>query len=109
MIELVLRTPQPLVEAVSDALVDELEALSVSVEDADADTADEKPMFGEPGLPAPQAGWERSTVRALFDDEAQAEQAATLLLAQEWAAGVHVQGLETVPKQDWVQIGRAHV
>ena len=41
MFELVLRAPQPLVERASDALIDELEALSVSVEDADAGTGDE--------------------------------------------------------------------
>ena len=36
MHELVLRLPESLVEAVSEALVDELDALSVSVADADA-------------------------------------------------------------------------
>ena len=38
-------------------------------------------------MPAPQPGWDRSTLRALFADAAAAEQAATLLLAQDWAAG----------------------
>ena len=61
MFELVLRAPQALVEPVSDALADELDALSVSVEDADADTEAEQALFGEPGLPAPGAGWTRST------------------------------------------------
>ena len=104
MHELVLRAPQALVEAVSDALVDELGALSVSVEDADAGTDDERAMFGEPGLPPPEAGWERSTLRALFDDEAAAEQAATWLLADVALAGVHVQALEVVAEQDWVRL-----
>ena len=36
MHELVLRVPHELVEAVSDVLMDEFDALSVSVEDADA-------------------------------------------------------------------------
>ena len=36
MHELVLGAPQSLVEPVSDALIEELAALSVSVEDADA-------------------------------------------------------------------------
>ena len=49
------RAGRPLVErACRDALMDELGALSVSVEDADADTADEQALFGEPGMPAPQ-------------------------------------------------------
>jgi hypothetical protein len=42
------------VEPVSDALMDELDALSVSVEDADADTDAEQALFGEPGMPAPR-------------------------------------------------------
>jgi len=104
MFELVLRAPQALVEPVSDALMDELEALSVSVEDADAGTAGEQALFGEPGLPAPAAGWERSTLTALFDSEGAAERAATWLLAQEGAAGVHVQALRAVTEQDWVRL-----
>ncbi len=104
MIELSLRAPAALVEAVSDALMDELAALSVSVEDADAGTAGERALFGEPGLPVPAAGWERSTLRALFDSEAEAERAATLLLAQPWTAGLHVQALQAVDEQDWVRL-----
>jgi ribosomal protein L11 methyltransferase len=104
MFELVLRAPQALVEAVSDALMDELGALSVSVEDADAGTDAEQALFGEPGMPAPLPGWDRSTLRALFEDAAGAEQAATRLLAQEWAAGIHLQALEELADQDWVRI-----
>jgi ribosomal protein L11 methyltransferase len=104
MVELLLLAPQDCVEAVSDALIDELDALSVSVEDADADTADEQALFGEPGMPAPRAGWNRSVVRALFPDEAAATAAATLLLAQDWAADVHMQSIITVPEQDWVRL-----
>ncbi|MBT9489661.1 MAG: 50S ribosomal protein L11 methyltransferase [Rubrivivax sp.] len=104
MIELVLRLPVALVEPVSDALADELDALSVSVEDADAGTEAEQALFGEPGMPAPQPGWDRSTLRALFETEAQAEAAATLLLAQDWAADLHVQALAPVADQDWVRL-----
>ncbi len=104
MIELVLRAPQALVEPVSDLLMDALQALSVSVEDADAGTGSEQALFGEPGMPAQAPGWERSTLRALFADEAVAQSAAALLLAQEWAAGLLVQSLEAVPAQDWVRI-----
>ncbi|MEN9628426.1 MAG: ribosomal protein methyltransferase [Pseudomonadota bacterium] len=104
MFELVLRAPQALVEAVSDALSDELDALSVSVEDADADSDAEQALFGEPGMPPPSAGWNRSTLKALFDTAEQAEGAAALLLAQDWTAGVQVQALQEVVEQDWVRI-----
>ena len=104
MHELILRAPASAVEEVSDLLVDELDALSVSVEDADADSPAEQALFGEPGMPAPAAGWERSTLKALFETETQAEQAATLVLAHCGDAGVHVQGLQPLVDQDWVRL-----
>ena len=104
MFELVLSAPETLVEPVSDALMDELEALSVSVEDADADTEAEKALFGEPGMPAARPGWNRSTLKALFQTEEEASQAATLLLAQDWATELQVQALQPVAEQDWVRL-----
>jgi ribosomal protein L11 methyltransferase len=104
MIELVLRAPQTLVEPVSDALIDDLDALAVSVEDADAGTDAEQALFGEPGMPAPEPGWDRSTLRVLFEDMARAEAAATLLLAQDWTDGLHVQTIQAVPERDWVRL-----
>ena len=104
MFELALTAPQALVEMVSEALMNELDALSVSVEDADADTEAEQALFGEPDMPPPKPGWDRSTLKALFADEATAEEALTLLLAQDWAAGLGVQGLAQVEEQDWVRL-----
>jgi ribosomal protein L11 methyltransferase len=108
MFELVLQAPESLVESVSDALMDELDALSVSVEDSDADTDAEQALFGEPGMPAPSAGWARSTLKALFETEAAASEAATLLLAQEWATqpgtSISMSSLHKVEEQDWVRL-----
>ncbi|WP_418319080.1 50S ribosomal protein L11 methyltransferase [Piscinibacter sakaiensis] len=104
MVELQLVVPESLVESVSDALIDELSALSVSVEDADADTSAEQALFGEPGMPPPRGGWQRSTVKALFDDEAAATDATTLLLAQDWAEGVELRSITEVAEQDWVRL-----
>lgn len=100
---LTLTTPEALVEPVTDALMDALGALATSVEDADAGTDGERPLFGEPGLPPPAMGWARSVVTALFADAAAAEQAAALLLAQDWTQGLAVQGLAEVPDDDWVR------
>ncbi len=107
MVELQLLVPEDGVEAVSDALIDSLGALSVSVEDADAGTDAEQALFGEPGLPAPGPGWQRSRVRALFADDAAAAEAATLLLADPDCADVALQGLAAVPDEDWVRITQA--
>jgi ribosomal protein L11 methyltransferase len=103
MFELVLHVPEESVESVSDAL-ESLDALSVSVEDADAQTPEEQAMFGEPGMPAPKAGWQRSTMTALFQLEPQALDAARLLVAQDFFEGSSVVGVKPVPDQDWVRL-----
>jgi ribosomal protein L11 methyltransferase len=103
LFELALVCREADVEIVSDALM-EIDALAVSVEDADADTDAEQALFGEPGMPAPKAGWERSVVKALFPSEPEATEATTLILAQDWATDVHVQAIQAVPEQDWVRL-----
>jgi ribosomal protein L11 methyltransferase len=104
MFQLALLVPEQLVEPVSDTLMAELEALSVSVEDADVDTDAEQALFGEPGLPPPKPGWQRSTLSALFATERQATDAAALLLAQDWSGDVQVRSLNAVPDEDWVRV-----
>jgi ribosomal protein L11 methyltransferase len=104
MFELLLLVPENLVEPVSDALMDELDALSVSVEDADANTEAEQALFGEPGMPAPRGGWQRSVLKALFNSDEQATEAATLLLAQDWAEGLELKSLQPLADQDWVRL-----
>ena len=101
--ELVLLAPEAAVEPVGDALV-ALDALSVSVEDADAMTPAETALFGEPGMPAPREGWQRSRVVALFPAEAPAREAATLLSLQDFFDGCAVLGVQAVQEQDWVRL-----
>ncbi|MDB5730551.1 MAG: ribosomal protein methyltransferase [Variovorax sp.] len=103
MFELRLLVPEDRIEPVSDAL-DALDALSVSVEDADAHTDAEQALFGEPGLPPPKDGWQRSRVLALFASEALARDAAALLAAQDFFAGCQLLGVVDVPEQDWVRL-----
>lgn len=103
MHELTLLATEAQVDILTDALM-ELEALSVSVEDADADTEHEEALWGEPGIPVTREAWERSTIKSLFPDEAQALEAVTLILAQDWATDIHVQGIQKVEDQDWVRL-----
>ena len=107
MVELLLLVPADSVEPISDALMDAHAALSVSVEDADADTAAESALYGEPGLSAPAGAWRRSLVKALFDDEAAAIGSAALLLAQPGSEGVTMQSITEVADQDWVRLTQA--
>ena len=103
MFEIILMCPQDRVETVSDAL-DALDALSVSVEDADAQTDAEQALFGEPGMPPPKDGWQRSRIQALFATEALARDTASVLAAQDFFAGCEVLGVVLVPEQDWVRL-----
>ena len=103
MFELCLTCPQALVEPLSEAL-DALEAASVSVEDADAQTDAEQALFGEPGMPAPQDGWHRSRLSALFASEALASEALVLLRAQDIFVACQWRSVSEVPQQDWVRL-----
>jgi ribosomal protein L11 methyltransferase len=89
-------------EPLSDALV-EAGALSVSLEDADAGTVDETPLFGEPDHPTAEL-WPHSIAIALLDEKA--DVAATLAAAAN-RAGIPVPvdyTVETVEEQDWVRL-----
>ncbi|HMA06470.1 MAG TPA: 50S ribosomal protein L11 methyltransferase [Ramlibacter sp.] len=103
MFELGLLCPEASIEAVSDAL-EALDALSVSVEDADAQTDAEQALFGEPGMPPPKEGWQSSRVLALFQTEVAATEALLLLQAQDFFTGCRNLGITPVPDQDWVRL-----
>ena len=103
MFELLMLCPEERVEILSDAL-DALDALSVSVEDADAQTPAEQALFGEPGMPPPKDGWQRSRVVALFAQQTQADEASALLQAQDFFDGCKLLGVRRVEDQDWVRL-----
>jgi len=63
--ELSFEIPLEAVEVWSDALL-EAGALSVDAQDADADSIDEVPLYGEPGLTPPAPGWERTRLTVLM-------------------------------------------
>jgi ribosomal protein L11 methyltransferase len=74
------------------------------VEDADADTPDEQPLFGEPGLTPDQKAWKRSRVVALLADDADP---AVLLAAAANEIGLKdtpAFTLRDVEDQDWVRL-----
>jgi ribosomal protein L11 methyltransferase len=91
--ELIVELAREHAEELSDALL-ELGALSVSVEDADADTPDEQPLFGEPGLTPDRTAWQHSRVIALLAPE---HDPAVLLTAAAFSTRV-------VEEQDWVRL-----
>lgn len=103
MFELVVLSTLDQIEPVSEAL-DALDALSVSIVDADAQTEAEQALFGEPGLLPPHDGWQRSRVSALFESEHLANEASTILRAQDFFATCQVVSVLEVPEQDWVRL-----
>ncbi|KAG8151943.1 50S ribosomal protein L11 methyltransferase [Burkholderia catarinensis] len=101
--ELVVELAREHAEALSDALL-ELGALSVSVEDADADTPDEQPLFGEPGLVPDRTAWQHSRVVALLSAD---HEPAVLLAAAANEIGVAETPnftVREVEEQDWVRL-----
>lgn len=96
-----LTLPFEQADAVSDLLM-ELGALAVSLEDADADSEDEQPLFGEPGMEPESAAWGMNHVLALFRNRAEGEQILAELPA-DLLAGSTPEFTE-VPQEDWVRL-----
>jgi ribosomal protein L11 methyltransferase len=103
MFELKIMCPEAHIDELSEAL-EALDALSVSVEDADAATDAEQALFGEPDMPPPKGGWQRSRVTALFSTEALARESAQLLAAQDFFAACTLLGVVALVDQDWVRL-----
>jgi ribosomal protein L11 methyltransferase len=102
---LALLCPAAAVDALSELLADELDALAVSIEDADAGSAAEQPVFDEPGVAA-ASSWLRARVTALFAGEAQATAAAAAVAAH-GSGAVHVVAIAAVEDHDWVRLTQA--
>lgn len=102
MRELVLICPEQEAEALSDALL-QAGALSVSVEDADSDTENEMPLYGEPGLEPDVHAWRSNHVVALLPS---GESPVDILEQVRDAGGGNYLGthwtVREVPDQDWV-------
>ena len=103
MFELKIMCPEAHIDELSDAL-EALDVLSVSVEDADAATDAEQALFGEPDMPPPKGGWQRSRVTALFNTETLAREAAQLLGAQDFFTACSLLGVVALADQDWVRL-----
>ncbi len=87
-------------ELLSDALMS-LGALSVSIEDANAETPDEQPIFGEPGMMAPGI-WQQSIVSALFNEDVVVVEVMQSLTEATGIADIPY-STEMLEEQDWVR------
>jgi len=92
-------------EALADALM-EGGALSATIEDAAAGTADEKPQFGEPGaITAP--GWDRSRIAALVAPDTDIAALVAAAAASCGLAEIPAWSTEAIAEQNWVQLTQA--
>lgn len=96
-----ITVPAHQADPLSDALMHH-GALSTAIEDANAGTDSEQPIFGEPGMPAEQV-WQKSMIVALFDENADVN---AILTAAAEDTGIPAPDFkrETVPDQDWVRL-----
>ncbi|MDP3668247.1 MAG: 50S ribosomal protein L11 methyltransferase [Telluria sp.] len=101
--EVVIEIAREHAEALSDALM-EAGALSVSVEDADEGTEQEKPLFGEPGMEPAEAAWEHSRVVALTDVDADQGAIVAQAAAAIGLAAAPAFGTRPVADEDWVRL-----
>ena len=104
--ELIIVVDEDAAEALSDALL-EAGALAVSVEDAQADSADERPLYGEPGMTPERHAWRSSRLSILVAAGTDPDQ---LLAAATEAAAVAPPALTAtrhVEDADWVRLTQA--
>jgi len=94
----------------SDALL-ESGALAVQAEDADAESPDEQPLYGEPGMPSAHAatvpGWHRTVLSALIDGAADPLAVLAGAADRRGRPLPSAPVLRFVPDQDWVRLTQA--
>lgn len=105
LFELTLRADEQTAEALADALVD-AGALSVAIEDAQADTDEEQPLFGEPGLTPERNAWAASRLRVLVEGTDHAALIAAAC-AQADLPEPAVEHCVAVEDTDWVRATQA--
>ena len=101
--EMVIEAGRDIAEVLSDALL-EAGALSVSVEDADAGTENETPLFGEPGVDPFFPVWERARIVVLLPEDANPEAMIADVASACGLPQVPAYQLRPLAEQDWVAL-----
>lgn len=96
-------------DAISDALMS-IGALSASIEDANAETAAEQAIFGEPSsqhIEYPPPGiWQQNIITAMFNEDIDVNQIIRAL-STETAIAEFQYSTEIIAEQDWVRATQA--
>ncbi len=104
--EFVFLAPADAVERWSDALI-EAGALAVQAEDADADSPDEQALYGEPGIAAVQAGWQRTRLAVLVGVGATADEILAQAAGATGFAAPQIVQTREIADRDWVSASQA--
>ncbi len=94
------------VDALSEALLAG-GALSVSIEDADVDTVDERPLYGEPGSEPGRGAWTHNRLAALLPPGADPNQLLAAACEALSIAPPQIRGQRGIEDQDWVRLTQA--
>ena len=96
-------------DAISDALMS-IGALSASIEDANAETAAEQAIFGEPSSQhieyAPPGIWQQNIITAMFQEDADIDHVIRAL-STETAIPKFQYSTKIIAEQDWVRATQA--
>lgn len=106
MREITLLVNDRAAEILGDALMD-AGALSVSIEDADADTPDEQPLYGEPGLEPTKLAWKNSYLKVLVNDDFDFDLDMAIAVKGLGIEEPKLVSDEKVQDADWVRITQA--
>jgi ribosomal protein L11 methyltransferase len=107
LLEVTLMADEVSADALADALL-AAGALSVSLEDADAESAQESPLFGEPGSDPERRAWSRSRLRVLLDCETcEVQQRIDAACTSIGAGSCVIESRREVGDQDWVRRSQA--
>ncbi len=104
LVEITLNADGLCAEALADALL-ECGALSVSIEDASANTSDEQPLFGEPGFEPSRLAWPRSRLRVLAEQDRADRVIEAAVLATD--AAPTIEQRVAVEDTDWVRASQS--
>ena len=99
-VSLIINAQDNTAELISDTLM-EIGALSAVIEDANAETIDEQPIFGEPGDPPPGI-WQKNLVSAMFDSNANIDQIMVDLHDKTHLSNLQY-STQMIEEQDWVR------
>ena len=82
-------------------------ALPASLEDADADSTDEAPLYGEPGLEPETCAWPRSIISVLTADDCHFKNLLDDCVKELGCEAPELLSVSDVEDQDWVRITQA--